>query len=115
MKAAVLSIGAVLALAGCATTGNVMDRAPVASFVSSKPANVTAGCLAPVMLAQWPQTKVTPSGDGQMIVVSGSAWGNPVAIFTIEPALHGSRVALRRGSVADRVFMNIETSAHKCL
>lgn len=115
MKAAVLSIGAVLALAGCATTGNVMDRAPVASFVSSNSVSVTAECLTPIMLAQWPQTKVAPSGDGQMIIVSGSAWGNPVAIFTIEHAYDGSHVALRRGSVADQVLKSIETSARACI
>lgn len=106
---------AVLGLGGCTTTGEVMQRAPVAQFASAQSAQHVSGCIAPRVFKDWGQSKVTPSGDGSMIVVSASAWGNPVAIIDVQPATQGSNIAVRRGGmVSDRVFDGIVATAKSC-
>lgn len=119
MKMKNLAIGLVVCIAlwlgGCTTTGDVMQRAPAAEFTSAQSAQHVSGCIAPRVLKDWGQSKVTPAGDGFTIAVSGSAWGNPVAIIDVQPASPGSHVSIRRGGmVSDRVFGSIVTAAQAC-
>ena len=102
-------------LAGCTTTGDIMQRAPVAQFTSTKPAAQVSGCIAPRIFKGWGQSKVTPSGAGSMIIVSGSAWGNPMAIIDVQPGSPGANIAIRRGGmVSDHVFNDIVAAAAAC-
>lgn len=110
----VLLVAGAFAIAGCATTGNVVQRAPSAQFASAKPLAQVNGCIAPRILKGWGQSKTNPNGSGTMIIVSGSAWGNPVAIIDVQPVLSGSRITVRRGSSSDRVFNGILRTAQAC-
>lgn len=103
-------------LAGCATTGQVMDRTPAVSFTSTAPADQIVSCYAPKALAEWGQSKVIPNGDGQTIVVSGSAWGNPLAIATVMPGQTATSISVKRGNaVSDRVFNSIVATLRTCI
>jgi len=113
LRALVIAIA--LVLGSCATTGDVMQRAAAAQFASAKPAAAVSGCIAPRMLHNWGESKVVPSGAGPMIVVSGSSWGDPVAIIDVQPAASGSQVSIRRGAmVSDKVFDGIVRTAQAC-
>jgi hypothetical protein len=102
------------AVAGCATTGDVIQRAPAVQFASTKPPAQVSSCIAPAILHDWGQSKIAPSDNGTMIVVSGSAWGNPVAIIEVRPASTGSHLTIRRGGVSDHVFDGIVHVAQVC-
>lgn len=109
-----IGIAASASLAGCATTGDVMQRAPTTQFASEKPPTQVGACIAPAILHDWGQSKIAPNDRGTMIVVSGSAWGNPVAIIDVQPASRGSQVTIRRGAVSDRVLNGIVRAAQAC-
>lgn len=111
----VFAVAVAFGLTACTTTGDVMQRAPAAQFASTRTVAQVSGCIAPRVFKEWAQSKVTPSGDGSMIVVSGSAWGNPMAIINVQPVASGSQIAIQRGGiVSDRVFEGIVHNAKAC-
>ena len=102
-------------LAACATTGDVMQRSPAVQFESMQSPAPISGCLAPRILKDWGQSKTSPNGRGTMIVVGGSAWGNPIAVIDIQATDPGARIAIRRGGgVSDRVFDGVVATARSC-
>lgn len=110
-----VAIALVIACAGCVPTSAVMQRSPVAKIDSAKTVAAVVGCYAPrVLAAGWSASKVVPSGRGQMVVVDGSAWGDPIAVVDVQPANAGSTVSVRRGAVTDRVFDPLTQMLRSC-
>jgi len=111
---AIAALG-VLLLSGCATTGQVMQRAPSVTLTSSATPQQVVNCYAPKALANWGQSKVIPNGDGQTIVVSASAFGDPIAVASVMPSGSATSIAVRRGNmVSDHVFDSIVSTLRGC-
>lgn len=110
-----LCISIAFAMTGCATTGQVMQNAPSATLASSQSAQAVVNCYAPKAIQEWGQSKIVPDGAGQIIVVSASAWGNPIAVATVMPSNTGSSVTVRRGKMtSDRVFDSVVSTLRGC-
>jgi hypothetical protein len=103
------------AIAGCATTGDVMQRSPAVEFTSAQTAQQVSGCIAPRIFKDWGESKVSPDGAGSMIMVAAGAWGGPTAIINVQPSGIDARISIRRGPlVSDRVFNGIVQTAREC-
>jgi hypothetical protein len=95
---------AIASVSGCASPGDVMQRAPAATLTSSKTVRAVVGCAAPLAFKKWPHTKVVPDEGGTMLLLGGDVWGNVPIIADVQPTPHGSTVTVRRKLTTDHVF-----------
>lgn len=103
-----------LACTACATPGDVAGKAPFVTSTSVKDAQTVAGCVAPKVTAEWPQTRVIPADGGQRILVSGSAFGEVVAAVDVKPSSSGSLSEIRQGAGRMGVLTGVVESVKSC-
>lgn len=107
-------VGLALACTACATPGDVAGKAPFATYASGKDPQALAGCIAPKVTAEWPQTRVIPIDGGQRILASGSAFGDVIAAVDVKAAQKGSNAEIRQGAGRMGVLTGIIDSVKAC-
>lgn len=86
---------AVVALAGCTTTGDVMSQQPVETLYSENPPAVVASCL-----AYKNDAKVQEQADGSKLVLLKNMYNALFMAFTINPHDAGSQIVMRKGEAS---------------
>jgi hypothetical protein len=104
-----------LACASCSTPGDVAGKVPFATYSTARSAADVAGCIAPKVAAEWPQTHVLPVTGGQRILASGSAWGDVIAAVDVKSAVSGSSIEVRQGSGRMGVIAGVNENVKACL
>ena len=98
MKAIVL---AALALAGCASTQDVLNKEPDNVFHSPKPVDEVASCIAAKNFA-----KVREAADGSKFVQIKNGYQGITLLFQMRPEGTGTRIELKK-------FYPMGMAAHK--
>lgn len=91
MKKAILVCVTMFALAGCASTQTVLNKAPTEVFHSEKSQNEVAFCL-----ANKNNTAAMDRDDGSKVVLLKNGYGGVSLAFSIYPEGTGSRIEYRR-------------------
>jgi hypothetical protein len=110
----IIALFLMLVASSCSTPGDVMKSPSTNRLQSSKSVDVVMGCVAPKILSDWGESKISPDEKGQMMVISGSAWADALAIVDVQPSDAGSSIILRRGRTADRVYRSIVSQIRGC-
>ena len=104
-----------VACAACSTPGDVAGKVPFATYSTSRSGADVAGCIAPKVAAEWPQTRVLPITGGQRVLASGSAWGYVIAAVDVKSSNAGTAVEIRQGAGRMGVITGITDSVKACL
>lgn len=87
----VIYVGSLIVLTGCASTREVLGKAPTEVYHSEKSQNEVAFCL-----ANKNNTSVLDRDDGSKVVLMKNGYGGVSLAFTIYPEENGSRIEYRR-------------------
>ena len=91
MKYCTFPILAAVTLAGCASTQDVLNKAPTEVYRSDKSLNEVAFCL-----ANKNNTNALDQDNGSKVVLIKNGYGGVSLAFTIFPEGTGSRIEYRR-------------------